>query len=57
MCAVSFCICMVHVSNWMSLSGLHSLIEICAIGMFSGEGIYLVSLVCSTIKFVFIMFL
>ena len=57
MCAVSFCICMVHVSILMSFSGLHLFIEICASGIINGGGMYLVSLFCSSVKLAFIMFL
>ena len=32
MCAVSFCICMVHVSTFISFLGLHSFIKMCACG-------------------------
>ena len=57
MCAISFCIYMVHVSTFISFLGLHSFIEMCANGMINGEGIYLVSLYCSSVKLAFIMFL
>ena len=57
MCAVSFCICMVHVSTFISFSGLHSFIKTCASGMINGRGMYLVSLFCSIVKLAFIMFL
>ena len=57
MCAVSFCICMVHESTFISLSELHSFIEMCTSGMINGGGIYLVSLFCSGVKLAFIMFL
>ena len=57
MCAESFCICMVYVSIFMSFSGLHSFIEICASGIINGGGMYLVSLFCSSVKLAFIMFL
>ena len=57
MCAVSFCICMVHVSIFISFSGLHSFIEMCASGIISGGGMCLVSLFCSSVKLAFIMFL
>ena len=57
MCAISFCICMVHVSTFISFSGLHSFIEMCASGIINGKGIYLVSLFCSSVKLAFIMFL
>ena len=39
MCAISFCICMVHVSTFICFSGLHSFIEMYASGMINGEGI------------------
>ena len=55
MCTVSFCICMVHVFTFISFSGLHSFIEMCASGMFNGGGMYLVSLFCSSVKLAFIM--
>ena len=55
MCVVSFCICMVHVFTFISFSGLHSFIEMCASGMFNGGGMYLVSLFCSSVKLAFIM--
>ena len=48
---------MVHVSIFMSFSGLHSFIEICVSGITSGGGMYLVSLFCSDVKLAFIMFL
>ena len=57
MCAISFYICMVHVSTFISFSGLHSFIKMCASGMINGKGVYLVSLFCSTTKLAFIMFL
>ena len=57
MCTVSFCICMVHVSTFISFSRLHSFIKMCASGMINGEGMYLVSLFCSSVKLAFIMFL
>ena len=57
MCAVSFCICMVHVSTFISFSRLHPFIEMCASGMISGGGMYLVSLFFSSVKLAFIMFL
>ena len=46
MCATSFSICLVCISTFMSLSRLHSLVEICASGIVSCEGMYLVSLFC-----------
>ena len=46
-CAVSFCICMVHVSVFISFFGLHSLIEMYTSGIISGGGMCLVSLFCS----------
>ena len=57
MCAISFCICMVHVYTFISFLGLHSFIDMCASGMINGEDIYLVSLFCSSVKLAFIMFL
>ena len=57
MCATSFCICMVHVSTFISFSRLHSFIKMCASGMINGGGMYLVSLFCSSVKVAFIMFL
>ena len=57
MFAESFCVCMVHVSIFMSFSGLHSFIEICASGITSDGGMYLVSLFCSNVKLAFIVFL
>ena len=57
MCATSFCICMVHVSTFISFSGLHLFIKICASGMINGRGMYLVSLFCSSVNLAFIMFL
>ena len=56
MCATSFSICMVCVSTFISLSGLHSLVEICASGIINCEDIYLVSLFCASEKLTFIMF-
>ena len=56
-CVVLFCICIVHVSVFISFSGLHSLIEICASGIVSGGGMCLLSLFCSTVKLAFIIFL
>ena len=56
MCATSFSICMVCRSTFMSLSGLHSLLEICASGIVSCEGMNLVSLFCTSEKLAFIMF-
>jgi hypothetical protein len=41
----------------ISLYGLHSIIDIWVSGMFVGDGIYLVSLVCSRLKCEFIKFL
>ena len=41
----------------LSLFGLHSTIEICACGISVGDGIYLVSLVCSRLKCEFIRLL
>ena len=57
MCAVSFCICMVHVSIFISFLGLHSFIEMYTSGIISGGGMCLVSLFCSSVKLAFIMFL
>ena len=57
MSATSFCVCMVHVSTFISFLGLHSFIKICMSGMISGGGIYLVSLFCSSVKLAFTMFL
>ena len=57
MCATSFCACMEYVSTFISFSGLHSFIKMCASGMFNGGGMYLVSMFCSNVKLVFIMFL
>ena len=57
MCAISFCICMVHVSTFISFSGLHSFIEISTNGMINGGGMSLVSLFCASVKLAFIMFL
>ena len=48
---------MVHVSIFMSFSGLHSFIEICVSGITNGGGMYLVSLFCLDVKLAFIMFL
>ena len=56
MCATSFSICMVYISTFMSLSRLHSLVEICASGIVSCEGMYLVFLFCASEKLAFIMF-
>ena len=57
MCAVSFCIYMVHVSIFISFSGLHSFIKMCASGIINGGDMCLVSLFCSSVKLAFIMFL
>ena len=57
MCAVSFCICVVHVSIFISFSGLHSFIKMCASGIINGGGMCLVYLFCSSVKLAFIMFL
>ena len=57
MFAESFCVSMVHLSIFMSFSGLHSFIEICASSITSGGGMYLVSLFCSLVKLAFIVFL
>ena len=56
-CATSFCICMVHVSTFISFLGLYSFIEICASGLINGGDMYLVSLFFSSVKLAFIMFL
>ena len=56
MCATSFCVCMVYVSTFISLLGLHSFVEMCATRMTNCKGMYLVSLFCSSDKFAFIMF-
>ena len=56
MCATSFCVCIVYVSTFISFSRLHSFVEMCASGMISGGGMYLVSLFCSSVKLAFIMF-
>ena len=53
----SFCICMVHVSIFMSFSGLHSFIKICASDITNDGGMYLVSLFCCNVKLAFIVFL
>ena len=57
MCAVSFCICMVHVSTFISFLRLHSFLKMYASGMINGGGMYLVSLLCSSVKLAFIIFL
>ena len=56
MCAVSFCICIVHVSIFISFLGLHSFIEMYASGIINGSGMCLVYLFCSSVKLAFIMF-
>ena len=56
-CATSFSVCMVCVSTFISLYGLHSLVEICASGIINCEVMYLVSLFCASEKLAFIMFL
>ena len=38
MCATSFCVCMVHEFAFISFSGLHSFIEMCASRMINGRG-------------------
>ena len=43
MCTISFCSCMVCVSTFISLSGLHSFLEMCMSGMTNGGGISSVS--------------
>ena len=55
MCAISFCVCMVCVSTFISLLGLHSFIKMCASGMINGRGMYLVSLFCSGVKLALII--
>ena len=57
MCATSFCICMMHMSTFISFSDLHAFIEMCASSMINGGGMYLVSLFCSSVKLAFIIFL
>ena len=57
MLATLFCICMVHVSTFISFSGLHSFIEMCASDMINGGGMYLVFLFCSSLKLAFIVIL
>ena len=57
MCLASFCICMVHVSTFISFSRLHSFIEMCTSGMINGRGMYLVSLFFFSVKLAFIMIL
>ena len=44
MCATSFSDCMVHESAFISFSGLHSFIEMCASGMIKVENKYLLAL-------------
>ena len=56
LCATSFSVCMVCISTFISLSGLHSLVEICASGIINCKGMYLVSLFCASEKLAFIMF-
>ena len=56
MCATSFCVCMVCVSNFISLSRSHLFVEICASEMTNCKGMYLMSLFCSSEKLAFIMF-
>ena len=56
MCATLFSICMVRISAFMFLLGLHSLVEVCASGIVSCEGMYLVSLFCTSEKLAFIIF-
>ena len=56
MYAISFSVCMACVSTFMSFSRLHSLIEMCASGIISCEGMYLVSRYCAGEKLAFIMF-
>ena len=50
MYATSFCVCMVCVSTFISLLGLHSFIEMCASEMTNGGGMYLMFLFCSSVK-------
>jgi hypothetical protein len=56
MWATSKCVWMVLVEVSISLSGLHSLIEICASGIIVAGVTYVVSLCCSVAKWAFIEF-
>ena len=56
MCTTSFCVCMVCVSTFISLLGLHSLVEICASETTNCKGMYLVSLFCASEILAFIIF-
>jgi hypothetical protein len=53
----SFCVCMVFVVATMSLSGLHSVVEIWVCSISVGGGMNLVSLFCVGLRCVFAMFL
>ena len=53
---ISFWVCMVLFVVAISLSRLHSIIEMWIWGMFVGGGINIVSLVCTRVKCEFIMF-
>ena len=46
MCVISFCVCIMYVVVLMSLSGLHSIIDIWVCGVIIGGGMNLESLVC-----------
>ena len=56
MCTTLFFVCMVCVSTFISLSRLHSLVEICASGITNCKDMYLMSLFCASKKLAFIMF-
>ena len=49
MCATLFYVCMICVFILISLFGLHSFVKMCTNRIISGGGIYLVSLLCSSI--------
>ena len=54
-CVSSFCVCIVFTVVAMSLSGLHSLIDIWVCGIIVGGGMNLVSLVYVGVRCVFAM--
>ena len=57
MWASSFCVCIVFVRTLMSLSGLHSVIDIWMCESIVGDGMNLVFLVCVGVKCICIKFL
>ena len=57
MCVISFCVCIVCFVVLMSLSGLHSIIDIWVCGVIVGGGMNLGSLVCMGVIWVCISLL